>query len=61
MDEKLDNGMTRVWAIWNYVEAIILVAAGVLACVFCNNEGLRHRRLRHPRRRASLLDDRLQL
>ena len=40
MDEKLDNGMTRVWAIWNYVEAIILVAAGVLACVFCNNEGL---------------------
>lgn len=40
MDEKLENGMTRVWAIWNYVEAIILVAAGVLACVFCNNEGL---------------------
>ena len=38
MDEKLDNGMTRVWAIWNYVEAIILVAAGVLACVFCNND-----------------------
>ena len=40
MDEKLDSGMTHVWAIWNYVEALILIAAGVLAIVFCNNTDL---------------------
>ena len=40
MDEKLDKGMTRVWATWNYVEAFILIAAGALACIFCNNADL---------------------
>lgn len=40
MEDKLDKAMTHVWAVWNYIEAALLVAAGVMACVFRSNETL---------------------
>lgn len=33
---------SAVWSIWNYVEALILMAAGVLAIVFRENEDLQN-------------------
>ena len=34
MEEKLDRKSTLLWTIWNYVEAAVLVIAGILAIVF---------------------------
>ena len=40
MDNEVKGSMRKVWAIWNYVEALLLIAAGVLAILFRDNETL---------------------
>ncbi len=40
MDENMNKGMRKVWAVWNYVEALILITAGILAIVFRENDTL---------------------
>ena len=40
MDNEVKGSMRKVWAIWNYAEALLLIAAGVLAILFRDNETL---------------------
>ena len=40
MNHELKGNMRKVWAIWNYVEAILLMAAGVMAIMFRENDTL---------------------
>ena len=40
MNRELKGNMRKVWAIWNYVEAILLIAAGVMAIMFRENDTL---------------------